>query len=180
MKLLLVLAMFYPLTWAKANKSFCSSKELQRKDCRLVAAPFNLRLLDSTVAHDNGTWRMVDPLPLHGEGVQWEKIRFEFLAQRPILQLWLWDAGEGAAAVQSLHWIVADFNDRKMTVLDRGVVRKRRVKKVPADEAEVKPLKQPYIYDAWETHELKVLKNGELEWTLGRDKKNLEKVKHGI
>lgn len=174
-----------------APKLSCNAKELQRRDCRLIQANYNLRLLDKTVAWNDGTWHTVEPMPLSGEGVSWEKINFEIMNGQPVLQMWLWDKGVGEAQVQSLHWFVADAERRKFTILAQGVVRKRRLKEpltgaeangAPAAAAAKKP---KYLFDAWETHGLKKLKNGTLEWTLGREKKilekaNLEKAKHGI
>lgn len=154
---------------AHPTKSACTAKELARQDCRLTFDTYNLRLLKKTVAWSDGTWHSVDDLPLTGEGVVWEKAQFEFINGWPILQLWIWDAGQGESQVQSLHWYVADAEKQKFTLLAEGVVRKRRL-------SEEKKL----IFDAMEPHALKPLKTGALEWTLRKEKKLFERVKHGI
>jgi hypothetical protein len=64
---------------------------------------------------------------------------------------------------------VADAEKQKFTLLAEGVVRKRRL-------SEEKKL----IFDAMEPHALKPLKTGALEWTLRKEKKLFERVKHGI
>ncbi|MBX3021041.1 MAG: hypothetical protein KF799_05135 [Bdellovibrionales bacterium] len=174
---------------AKA-KTTCNAKELKGFDCRLMQGEYNLRLLDSTIAWKNSSHHTVDPMPLVGEGVEWEKIRFEIMGHRPVLQMWLWDKPVGQ--VQSLRWYVADTQNRKMAVLAQGVVRKRSLKEdLPAGEGEAAPVaggkpkppaKPKYIYDAFEPHSVRLLKDDRLEWTLGRDKKILEKAgaAHGI
>ena len=178
-----------PTTWAGpvANKSNCSARELRGLDCRLISGQYNLRLLEKTIAWSDGTWHTVDPLPLVGEGLEWEKVRFEIMGQRPILQLWLWDKGVGEAGVQSLHWYVCDVEKRKLTVLAEGIVRKRHLK-VPPPAPEPAPGAPPpkagktaatavlapkgppprqFMYDTMEPHALSLLKNGKLQWTLG-------------
>jgi hypothetical protein len=182
--------------WAAANKNTCTAKELARQDCHLRAGGYELSLLEKTVAWNDGIWHTVDPLPLSGEGVEWQAMHFDFLGKHPILQLWIWDQGSGTAAgeamVQSLHWYVADAEKRKFTVLAEGVVRKRRLK-VPAVEPKPTPPaakgtvpkpppKPKYLYDAEEKQNLHALKDGRLEWSLGAQKKILENVGggHGI
>lgn len=184
---------------AAGPKLTCGSKELQRRDCRLMQGSYELRLLEKTLAWNDGNWHTVDPLPLTGEGIEWEKITFEIRDGRPLLQMWIWDKGVGEAQVQSLHWYVADAEKRKFTILSEGIVRKRRLKEhlVRADDpppvpvtvkkgsGKIIPVVRPkYLYDAMESHSLKSLRGGTLEWTLGREKKiiefeNQEKA-HGI
>ena len=176
--------------WAgDKTKSECSRKELERQDCRLMAANFNFRILNATVAGSDGSWHSVSPMPLSGEGVTWEKVRFDMMSQRPILQFWLWDKGGGESEVQSLHWYVADAEHQTLSVLAEGVVRKRRLKpplvqEVPPPAAAAKPSatkpapKPVYLYDAMEAHGVKASKDGALEWSLGSQKKRLEKGHH--
>ena len=161
-------ALLVSVAFAVPSKLACAPKELKRQDCRLTTDTYNIRMLKDTVAWDDGTWHTVDDMPLKGEGVEWEKARFEFINHWPILQLWVWDAGVGENKVQSLHWYVADAEKRTFTVLAEGVVRRRRV-------ADGKT-----IYDAMEPHVLKPLKNGSLEWSLRNEKKLIERVRHGI
>ena len=163
-----LLSLLFSCAFAVPPKLACGPKELKRLDCRLTVDTYNLRLSKDTVAWSDGTWHTVDDMPLKGEGVEWEKARFEFINHWPILQMWLWDAGVGENKVQSLHWYVADAEKRKLTIMAAGIVRKRRV-------VDGKP-----IYDAMEPHALKALKNGSLEWTLKNEKKLIERVKHGI
>lgn len=185
MRRVLVLLFICNASMAAGSKTTCTKRELKALDCRLYTGAYNLRLLEKTVAWDDGTWHTVDPIPLVGEGVEWEKIQFEMLAQHPILQMWIWDKGVGESGVQSLHWYVADAEKRKLTVLAEGVVRKRHLKAVidaaPAAVATAKgkppsppPAPPPhYLYDAMEPHSLKTGKGGQLQWTLGG-------VSHGI
>lgn len=174
---------------ALPNKLKCTAKELARLDCRLTSGTYNIRILPKTIAWSDGTWHTVDPMPLNGEAVAWEKIEFAFLNGWPILQLWLWEKGFSETEVQSLHWYVADAEKRKFTILSEGVVRKRRLEPVdpPAPPPEgapakgktpvvVKTPKPKYLYDAWEPHALKVGKKGSLEWTLNSQKKIISKV----
>lgn len=142
------------------GKTACSARELKRQDCRLTVGSYNLRLLKSTVAWDDGTWKTVDDMPLKDEEAQWEKATFNFINGWPILQLWIWDAGVGEAKVQSLHWYVADAEKRHFTILATGVVRKRRGK----------------LMDPMEPHQLKATKDGGLEWTLKNEKKLIQRV----
>lgn len=184
-KLLLVVFFFGPMALATKPamkraapvKTSCTAKEIARKDCRLFAGGYDLRLLSETIAWNDGTWRTVDPMPLKGEKVKWEKAGFQFFGDWPILQLWIWDEGTGEAPVQSLHWFVADAEKRKLTVLATGVVRKRRQKPIPVVEGEEPPksVKPEYLVDAMEPHQLKALKNGNLEWSLARDTRILER-----
>ncbi len=153
-----------------ADKSACSSRELSRRDCRLSSGAHKMRLLPDTIARDDGVWHTVDEIPLNGD---WEKIRFEKLGGRQILQLWIWDQGAGEVTVQSLHWYVAEAGKSKLRILAEGVVRRRRM------NPEQKPAK--YIYDAWEKHELKAQKSGDLAWKLGTQSKILKpEVHNGI
>lgn len=173
---------------AGKEKLTCTAKELARFDCRLTSANYNIRILPQTIAWSDGTWHTVDPMPLKGEAVGWEKIEFKFLNGWPILQLWLWEKGFSETEVQSLHWYVADAEKRKFTILSEGVVRKRRLQPAepPAPPAEggaaakkiaaKPPPKAKFLYDAWEPHALKALKDGSLEWTLGSQKKIVSKV----
>jgi hypothetical protein len=167
--------------WAAPAKPSCSAKEIKRQDCRLYFDTYNLRLLKDTVAWNDGTWHTVDDIPLRGEGVEWEKARFEFLNGWPILQLWIWDAGAGENEVQSLHWYVADAEKRKFTIVATGVVRRRRPHKPKTVEGEV-AAKAPakFTYDKMEPHALKPLKDGTLEWSLNREKKIIGRVPHGV
>lgn len=194
MSRLCILAVVLPV-WAggggaRAAKVACNSKELKGRDCRLSSGSYSLRLLDKTIAWNDGTWHTVDPMPLSGEGVEWEKASFSLMGGKPIVQLWIWDKGVGETQVQSLHWFVADAEKRKFTVLAQGVVRKRQLKQPLVTEEEgaggagapvakkgtfpKKPPGPKYLYDAMEPHSLKVVKSG-LEWTLGRDKKLIER-----
>lgn len=169
---------------ASSSKLTCGKEELRRQDCRLTMDTYNLRLLKDTVAWSDGTWHTVDDLPLKGEGLSWEKARFEFLNGWPILQIWIWDAGSGENKVQSLHWYVADAEKRKFTVLAEGIVRKRRPHKVASvgDGLSKTPASPPpsFTYDRTVPHALRGLKNGSLEWTLDRDKKIIGRVQNGI
>jgi hypothetical protein len=166
---------FFLTHWAFAAslKPACSARELARQDCRLEVGKFNLRLLTKSIAWSNGTWHLVDELPLKGEASAWEKASFALMGRWPILQLWLWDKGEGEVQVQSLHWYVFSARERKLTLLNQGVVRRRR------PEAD----RHKFIYDSWETHSLTLLKNGQLQWQLSDQKKtfaNTSEENHGI
>lgn len=152
-----LLIFFSSFTFATPNvKLTCTARELKAQDCHLFSGNYDLRLLKTTLAWNDGTWHTVDPLPLAGEGVEWEKAEFEFLGGRPIIQIWAWDKGVGESRVQSLHWFTADAEKRTLTLLAEGVVRKRtpREGKTP-------------LYDQMESHGIKVVKDG-LEWRLGR------------
>lgn len=195
MPVLIFLSLFATLSLFAAEtkpKGTCHAKELKRQDCRLSAKSYELRLLGKTVAWTDGTWHSVDPMPLFGEGVVWEKVNFAFLNHQPILQVWLWDKGVGEAQVQSLHWYVMAAEKRRFQILSDGVVRRRHQKEkvdVPVDAVpptktaeSSAPVKKPqFIYDKMETHSLKALKSGELEWSLGAQKRKLQLGdSHGI
>lgn len=158
------------LLWAAPPaKTSCTRKELARRDCVLRGRDYTLRLLEKTIAWNDGTWHTVDPLPLVGDGVVWEKVTFDFLNGHPIVQMWMWDTGveKQALPVQSLHWFVADAEKRAFTVLASSIVRKRHRK-------ETDPKAPPqYLYDAMEPHALRAGKGAHLEWSAGREKKTL-------
>lgn len=168
------------------DKLDCTAKELAIQDCHLKASNYDIRILPKTVAWHDGTWHTVDPMPLGGEAIEWERIGFRFLGKRPILQLWLWDKGAGETQVQSLHWYTTDAEKRKLTLLSEGVVRKRRreaVAEVAPDPNAVKkfekatnPPPPKYIYDGWEPHYVRALPNGDLEWQLAGQKKIIPKL----
>jgi hypothetical protein len=162
---------------AEVAKSLCTAKDLARRDCRLSSAGTNVRLLPESLAWYDGTWHTVEPMPLKGQQSDWEKIEFQFLGGRPILQLWLWDKGTEVTGVQSLHWLTGELQKRKFKILAEGVVRKRRPKAKDALAAETKT---QYLYDAFIEHSLKTSKNGDLDWSLGIDKKTLPRNDHGI
>jgi hypothetical protein len=167
----LVLALLLTHAFA-AGKSACTARELRGRDCRLAAGTYKIRLLSDTIARDDGTWHVVDPMPLKGDGVAWEKITFENQHGRPVLQMWLWDPGKGEAQVQSLHWFVADARPTALKIVADGVVRRRRMKP-PPEEGDAKK-KPEFLYDGWEKHGLKILKDGKFEWQLGQEKKILD------
>jgi hypothetical protein len=164
------------------HKMTCSHQEITRQDCTLKAGDDKLRLLPETVVWNNGIWHAVDTMPLRGEGTQWEKMRFDSFRGWPVLQLWIWGKISGEARIQSLNWYVMDWSGQKARILASGVVRKRRLKPAGAghDQAPTVPVPSAYIYDDWEVHGLKVQKEGRIEWTLGREKKILERTDHGI
>ncbi|MGE0527641.1 MAG: hypothetical protein AB7G93_07535 [Bdellovibrionales bacterium] len=174
---------------ATKDKQVCTATELKRQDCRLRSGDYEIRLLKETVTWKDGVWPTVENVPLVGPGTQWEKVRFELMKEWPILQLWIWDKGAGEAQVQSLHWFVTALEHRKLDLLAEGVVRKRRMR--PLDEEAVGEAadgdgegdsKAPpkFLFDAWETHGLKMLKDGRLQWSLGRENQILERANHGI
>lgn len=104
-------------------------------------------------------------------------MRFQFFGTHPILQLWFWGDGLGETKVQSLRWYVADAEKRKLTMLNEGVVRKRRLEP-PKTEAAVKsseknPPKPKFLYDPWEKHGLKSVAKDGIELQLGDQKKLL-------
>lgn len=111
-------------------------------------------------------------MPILAQDVEWERAELEFINDRPILQLWLWDGGVGEANVQSMNWFVYEMKDRKATLLARGVVRKRR-RVGEGDESR-------FVYDAWQKHYLKAAAEGRLEWSLGSKTLILEKDANGI
>ena len=150
---ILFLTMLAPA--ALKPKLSCTPRELTQQDCHLTSGHYDLRLLKTTLAWNDGTWHTVDPLPLAGEGVVWEKVEFAHLGGRPILQLWIWDKGVGESKVQSLHWFTADAEKRTLTVLAEGVVRKR----TPREG-------KPPLYDQTVAHGIRVIQGG-LEWHLG-------------
>ena len=155
-------------------------------DCRLTSGLYELRLLPKTVAWTDGTWHTVDRMPLKGDAAAWEKVEFKFLGGWPILQLWLWEKTQTETQIESLHWFVTDAENRKFTIITDGVVRKRRLELAepvtevtpgPSQKA-AKPKKVPppkYLYDAWEPHSLKAVKDGSLEWQLSTEKKIIKK-----
>lgn len=147
---------------APTDKSTCRPKELERLDCRLSLGTHKVRLLRETIVRDDGVWHMVDPMPLKIEGVVWEKISLTRMGLHAVIQLYLWDKGEGEAQVQSLRWYVAALDKARLEILAEGVVRRRRAKE------------GGFIYDAYEKHGLKALKNGALEWTLGSQTRTLK------
>jgi len=155
-------------------KPTCNEKDLTRQDCRLRDGAYNVRLLSDTVAWHDGTWHTVEEIPLKGEQSAWEKMRFDLMGGWPILQLWIWDQGAGEGQVQSLHWYTVSLFDRKFKILAEGIVRKRR----PTVGAENE--KPGFLYDAWQKHSLKALKNGEVEWILNSEKKNLKRADYGL
>ena len=159
----LVLSLVLSPTSQAAGRLACSSRDLKRQDCRLRLGEHNIRLLPATIARDDGVWHTVDDMPLKGEGIVWEKIRFEKVGSRSLLQFWIWDKGTGQAQVQSLHWYVADIRKDKMKLLAEGIVRRRRVKDAKGE----------FIYDAYESHGLKPEKNGSITWSLGSQSKVL-------
>jgi hypothetical protein len=189
---LLSILIFYFPAFAKKSakasaKSICTARELIGQDCRVYSGSYQIRLLTDTIARDDGTWHTVDPMPLKGDGVTWEKVSFVIEHGQPVLQLWLWDKGIGETQVQALRWYVADARQGALKILSDGVVRRRRLKVLeenPADPnvpvANVKPeekKKLSFLYDGWEKHSVKVLKNRTLEWELGSHKKILEPAK---
>lgn len=168
-------------------KSVCTARELRGQDCRVYSGTYHIRLLAETIARDDGTWHTVDPMPLKGEGVEWEKVTFTIEQGQPILQLWLWDKGVGEAQVQALRWHVADARQGALKILAEGVVRRRRLKvpeEIPVDpnvpvanNRPVEKKKPVFLYDGWEKHSLKALKNGTFDWELGSQKKILDPAK---
>lgn len=168
---------------AALAKSACSARELRGQDCRLTAGTYTVRLLNATVERDDGTWHTVDPMPLKGEGVTWEKVKFEVQHGIPLLQIWIWDAGKGQALVQDLHWFTTDARKGALKILAEGVVRRRRLKPQeeipvvpnPKKGAKVPEKKKPeFLYDGWEKHSAKISKNAHVDWELGPLKKNLD------
>lgn len=157
------------------DKLSCTSKELATQDCRLTSGSYNIRLLAKTIAWNDGTWHTVDEMPLKGEALAWEKIKFEFQGHWPILQFWLWDKGTGESQIQSLHWFTADAEKRRLTILGEGVVRKRRLEPADPPGPKAPVAKAKYLYDPQETHGIKALKNGNLEWQLKDQKKIIER-----
>jgi hypothetical protein len=157
-----------------AAKTHCLARELKQKDCWLKLGKYDLRLLDQTIAWNDGTWHTVDPMPFSGDGVAWEKISFARLGRHPVLQLYLWDKGVGEERVQSLHWIVAETENRQMKVLAEGIVRKRHQEAVPpAEDGKPPPKPGRILYDPWVPHSLRAVRAGELEWRVGAKKKIL-------
>lgn len=157
------------------GKAVCSAREIQRQDCRLTLGSYKLQLLPDTVSRFDGTWHGVGDMPLKGVGTSWEKMQFDLFRGWPVLQMWVWDKPAGEADVQQLHWFVADVsNKNEMQLLATGVVRRRRAKKV--EVAEGKPAPKPsYSLDAMEPHSLKHRADGRLDFSLGREKKILDK-----
>jgi hypothetical protein len=140
------------LTMALPDRSRCSPRDLTRQDCRLQSGNWNFQLSNKTISWSDGVWKTVDNLPLSGDGLTWEKGQLKIINKRVFVQLWIWDAGVGEGKVQSLHWYVLEFANKKMNVIVQEVVRKRHPEVV-----EGKPVK--YIYDPMEPHQLeKVLK----------------------
>lgn len=178
---ILAFAAALALAAPKANKDTCAKREIERRDCRLNAGTYNLRLTSETIARDDGTWHTVDPMPLKGEGVTWEKGVFEIHHGWPILQLWIWDTGSGEAKVQQLHWYVADAQKGELKILKEGIVRRRRMKPADPEDEAAKKAKPEFIYDKWEKHSLKPRKDGKLEWNLNSETILLDKAgPHGI
>lgn len=161
--------------FAKRDKPTCQGKEIRIRDCELRAGPYTLRLLADSISWNDSTWRKVDPIPLRGEGTSWEKINVQLNNGILVLQLWIWDKPVGENQVQSLNWYVTSIDQQKFSVLASGTVRKRRQKsQAPGAEGEeVKPKAPEFLYDGWETHGLKFLKDGRMEMTLGRHKQIL-------
>jgi len=158
---------------ARMDKSHCTSQELAKKDCRLTAGPYTVRLLAASVVWNDGIWHTVDPFPNFEDILDWEKVQFLMLGKAPVLQVWVWDKGVGEAHVQSLHWWVADADKRKLTVLSSSVVRKRRPLVVAGENAPAEKRPVRYLTDAMEPHSLKALSNGRWEWRLRDQKKVL-------
>lgn len=181
MRLALLFTLLFPhaLFAAKktADKPTCTKREIERQDCRLKVGNYSVRLLAETIARDDGTWRTVDQMPLKGEGVSWEKVRMDIFKGWPVLQLWIWDKGEGEAQVQNLRWFVTDIRKGDLKILNEGVVRRRRQKPIgPEGEPVSKEPKKPkYIVDGWEKHGLSARKDGNLDWYLRDQKKVIDK-----
>ena len=152
------------LAWSAPAKLKCTRRELKAKDCHLQQPPYNVDLLEATVAWPDGTWRTVEGMPLKGEGVEWERVSFELHKGWPILQMRIWDKGVGEANVQSLHWFVLDLSDRRLKTLAEGVVRKRRATLLEKPE------------DAG----MKWLSGDRFEWHVGRQRKVIERERNGI
>lgn len=156
---------------APKSKQFCTDRDLKRQDCNLNFANYSLRLLTKSIASGDGIWQTVTPMPLSGESTGWEKVHFSVIGDWPILQLWLWDKNVSETRVESLHWYVIPLKPHEMKVLQEGIVRQRRLKTAETDA----PGPPVYLYDAWESHALKLGSHGNLEWQLGTEKKVLEK-----
>lgn len=182
MRLTLIFALLFPhVSFAAkpANKMTCTKRELERQDCRLQFGAHSVRLLSETIARDDGVERKVDQMPLKGEGIAWEKMRLDNFQGWPILQMWIWDKGEGEAQVQNLRWYVTDLTKGDLKILNEGVVCRRRQKPIgPEGEPVAKDKPKPkYIVDAWEKHGLSLRKDGALDCHLRDEKKVFERVK---
>ena len=134
----------------------------------------HLDLLDKTIAWTDGTWRSVDPMPLSGEGIEWEKIIFTRLNAQIFLQMWIWDKGVGEMQVQSLRWFVSHLQSRKFHTLAEGVVRKRHLEQPLVAASGTAPLPKPkYLNDTQEKHEFRPLKGNQFAWVLGTQSKTI-------
>lgn len=160
-----------------ADKNTCTAKDLARRDCRLILGTVNVRLLPQSVAWYDGTWHTVEEMPLKDQQSDWEKVDLHTLGGRLILQMWIWDKGVETSKVQSQHWLVTELQNRKFKILADGTVRKRRPKAQDGLKA-AEPVK--FLYDSVIEHSLKPAKNGDLEWTLGIDKKTLTRTEDGV
>ena len=138
----------------------CSTKELKLRDCVLTLKPYEILVSRVKVKWSDGTWRSIADAPMPDEKFEWEKLKVDKIAGRWILQFWIWNSGRGEAKVQSLHWVVAELNERKYLPLLDQVVRKRKVRATT-------PV--AYGYDDLIPHQLKPMKN-EIEWSVGRHK----------
>ena len=146
----------------------CPSANLRSRDCHLQLGSLEIDLLDQTIAWTDGTWHRVDPMPLVGEGVEWEKIKLENAAGTTLLQAWIWDKASGETKIQSLHWYVLQFANHDVKTLWQGVVDKRHPE-TPGDDNPGKT-KTVYLKDKTEVHGFRVVKTGRIEWWLGGER----------
>ena len=158
---LLLLLSLYPSFYSAARPhdphTFCTKRELARRDCNLKLRPFEVQLSKMKVTWSDGTWTSIADAPLPGDGNQWEKASLGKIGKRWILQMWIWDVGKGEAKVQSLHWVVAEMDEHISHIRVNEIVRKRKVKMTT-------PV--TYSYDPFVKHNLKLTGNV-IHWTVG-------------
>lgn len=164
-----------PTKFKRPTTVNCHPKQLKRQDCHLQIGKFEVSLLAGSVTWNDGTWRATEPMPLKGEGVEWDRMTFDIFEGWPVLQMWIWDAGRGETKVQSLQWFTVSLQGQKLTPLAEGVVRKRRLQVAPSDGTDGPAKTEAILLEKPEPHGLKYLGDGKLEWQLNRQKKIIDR-----
>jgi hypothetical protein len=146
-----------------AARTQCSQQELKRRDCSLTLAPYKVQLSHVKITWSDGTWTSIGDAPLSDEKFTWEKVNFQKMDGRFLLQFWIWDNGKGEAKVQSLHWVVLELKQKQLIAHLDQIVRKREVRGT-------EPVS--YTYDRMIPHSIKKNKDG-LQWTVEKNTGNI-------
>lgn len=110
-------------------KASCSSVELKHKNCLLKAGDLRVGLSSLKIRFNEGPWTSIADFPAAEQTTHWQEAQILTLGQKKFLSIKAWRKIENEVALEELHWMVFEPEERRLHLhLDKMIGKRKMLK----------------------------------------------------